>query len=107
MLLQDKLVICNMIYKSIIFFVLLFAFFETYSQQFGESRERKKMWRKSARHRKNKEAFNPYLDKKTKPSQELGKQSAREQKRQLKEARKQKRRNMKKLGLKPTKVKKA
>lgn len=94
-------------YKLIVFFALLFIVSETYSQQFGQSRERKKMWRKSARHRKNKEAFNPYLDKKTKPSQELGKQNARDQKRQLKEAKKQKRRSMKKLGLKQTKVKKA
>jgi len=66
--------------------------------QFTESKERKKMWRKSGRKHKPREAFNPYLNKKTKPSQELGKQNAREQKRQLKAAKKQKRKSKKKLG---------
>lgn len=66
--------------------------------QFSESKERKKMWRKSGRKHKPKEAFNPYLKKKTKPSQELGKQNAKENKRQLKEAKKQKRKSKKKLG---------
>ncbi len=75
--------------------------------QFSESKERKKMWKKSGRRRKNREAFNPYLDKKQKPSQELGKQNAKDQKRQLRAAKRQKRRNMKNLGIKPTKVKKA
>jgi hypothetical protein len=73
--------------------------------QFTERDERKKMWRKSGRRHKPREAFNPYLDKKKKPSQELSKQNAREQKRQLKAAKKQKRRSMKKLGYKETKVK--
>ena len=92
--------------RLIIVFIFILGASSVYAQ-FGESKSRKKMWRKSARRHKNKEAFNPYLDKKTKPSQELGKQNAREQKHQLKEARKQKRRSIKKLGLKPTKVKKA
>ena len=77
--------------------------------QFTESNERKNMWRKSGRRHKPREAYNPYLKKKKKdkPSQELSKQNAREQKRQLKAAKKQKRKSMKKLGIKPTKVKRA
>lgn len=77
--------------------------------QFTESDERKKMWRKSGRRHKAREAYNPYLNKKKKdkPSQQLSKQNAREQKRQLKAAKKQKRKSMKKLGYKEPKVKKA
>ncbi len=77
--------------------------------QFTESDERKKMWRKSSKRHKPREAYNPYLKKKTKdkPSTQLSKQNAREQRRQLKAAKKQKRRSMKKLGYKETKVKKA
>ncbi len=73
--------------------------------QFDENPDRKKMWRKSKRKHKPREAFNPYLDKKTKPSQALSKQNAREQRKQLRAAKKQKRRSMKKLGYKETKVK--
>jgi hypothetical protein len=76
--------------------------------QFEESPERKEMWRRSKRKHKAREAFNPYLDKKkTKPSRSLARQNAKEQKRQLKAAKKQKRRSMKKLGYKETKVKRA
>ncbi len=77
--------------------------------QFTESKERKKMWRKSGRRHKPKEAFNPYLDKKgkNKPSSELSKQNAKDVKRMNRNAKKQKRRSMKKLGIRPTKVKKA
>ncbi len=77
--------------------------------QFTESDERKKMWRKSGKRHKPREAYNPYLKKKKKdkPSQQLSKQNAREQKRQLKAAKKQKRKSMKKLGYKEPKVRKA
>ncbi|MES2566959.1 MAG: hypothetical protein V4565_08840 [Bacteroidota bacterium] len=76
--------------------------------QFDESPERKEMWRRSKRKHKPREAFNPYLDKKkTKPSRSLATQNAREQRKQLKAAKKQKRRSMKKLGYKETKVKRA
>ena len=75
--------------------------------QFSESKERKKMWRKSGKRHKPREAYNPYLKKKEKPSQQLSKQNATEQKRQLKAAKKQKRKSMKKLGYKETKVKRA
>ncbi len=91
-------VICCM-KKTIVFFLLFFSFsyFQT-NAQFSESKERKKMWRKSARKHKNRDAFNPYLSKKNKPSSELAKENIREQKRQLKAAKKQKRKNKKKLG---------
>ena len=77
--------------------------------QFTESKERKKMWRKSGKRHKPREAFNPYLDKKgkNKPSSELSKQNAKDVKRMNRNAKKQKRRSMKKLGIRPTKVKKA
>lgn len=95
--------------KKIAFFTLILFFIgrTPIMAQFQESKERKKMWRKSAKRHKKREAFNPYLDKKHKPSEELAKQNKREQRRQLKAAKKQKRRSMKKLGIKPTKVKKA
>lgn len=95
--------------KKIAFLTLILLFIGQMPvmAQFQESKERKKMWRKSAKRHKKREAFNPYLDKKHKPSEELAKQNKREQRRQLKAAKKQKRRSMKKLGIKPTKVKKA
>ena len=75
--------------------------------QFKESKERQKMWHKSKKRRKNREAFNPYLEKKEKESQKLAKENAKGMKKMEREARKQKKRNMKKLGYKPTKVKRA
>ena len=92
--------------------ICLFLFFVgslPVKAQFVESDERKKMWRKSKKRHKKREAFNPYLDKKKKdkPSEKLNKQNKREQRKQLKAAKKQKRRSMKKLGYKETKVKKA
>lgn len=68
--------------------------------QFDEKKERRKMWRKSLHKRKNREAFNPYLDKKTKPSKDLANQNKRDLKRQEKAAKKQKRKSKKKLGYK-------
>ena len=95
--------------KNVIGILLLFFFIgkTPLKAQFNESDERKKMWKKSGRKHKAREAYNPYLKKKKKdkPSEHLGKQNAREQRRQLKEAKKQKRRSMKKLGYKETKVK--
>jgi hypothetical protein len=88
--------------------ISLFLFFIGHlplKAQFTESKERKKMWHKSGKRHKAREAYNPYLKKKEKPSQKLSKQNAREQKRQLKAAKKQKRKSMKKLGYKETKVK--
>lgn len=95
--------------KKIALLILVFWFIgqTPLKAQFTESKERKKMWRKSAKRHKKREAFNPYLDKKHKPSEELSKQNKRDIKRMNKMAKKQKRRSMKKLGIKPTKVKKA
>lgn len=97
--------------KPILFIGFLICFLSTLpaKAQFTESDERKKMWRKSGKRHKKREAFNPYLEKKKKdkPSSKLAKENKREQKRQLKAAKKQKRRSMKKLGYKETKVKKA
>lgn len=90
-------------------FVLLMVLFCSLpaKAQFKESKERQKMWHKSKKRRKNREAFNPYLEKKQKQSQKEGKQNARDLKKQEKMAKKQKKRSMKKLGYKPTKVKRA
>ena len=88
-------------------FILLLTFLYSLpvKAQFSESKERQKMWHKSKKRRKNREAFNPYLDKKEKESQKLAKSNARDEKKQLKAAKKQKKRSMKKLGYKETKVK--
>lgn len=97
--------------KTFIYISLFISFLGSLplKAQFTESKERKKMWRKSARRHKPREAFNPYLDKKKKdkPSAKLAreeKEGTRKMKRQFK---RQQRQNMKKLGIKPTKVKKA
>lgn len=50
---------------SVILFIL-FAFSLPVKAQFKESKQRQKMWHKSKKRRKNREAFNPYLDKKQK-----------------------------------------
>ena len=86
---------------------LLFIGYLPVQAQYSESKGRKKMWKKSFKRRKNREAYNPYLKKKTKPTEELNKQNARDIKRMNKTAKKQKKRSMKKLGIKETKVKKA
>ena len=53
-------------------FIILSLFFLFIGQlpvkaQFTESKERKKMWRKSGKRHKAREAYNPYLKKKEKP----------------------------------------
>ena len=90
-----------------IFLLLLFGFTSPLKAQFTESKERKKMWRKSFKRRKSRQSFNPYLDKKHKPSEDLNKANNRDLKKQKRAARKQKKRSMKKLGIKEVKVKKA
>lgn len=77
--------------------------------QFSESKERKKMWRKSGRRHKAREAYNPYLDKKKKdkPSSLIAKEEKEGTRKMKRQFKKQQRRNMKKLGIKPTKVKRA
>ena len=77
--------------------------------QFTESDERKKMWRKSKKRHKAREAYNPYLDKKKKdkPSSVAAREEKKGTKKMKRDFKRQQRRNMKKLGIKPTKVKKA
>lgn len=77
--------------------------------QFTESKERKKMWRKSGRRHKPREAYNPYLEKKKKdkPSSIIAKEEKEGTRKMKRQFKKQQRRNMKKLGIKPVKVKRA
>jgi hypothetical protein len=57
-----------MIKRVAILLIFLFVAYLPVKAQFTESKERKKMWRKSFKRRKNRQAFNPYLDKKQKTS---------------------------------------
>ena len=92
--------------------IALFLFFVgqlPVKAQFTESDERKKMWRKSKRRHKAREAYNPYLEKKKKdkPSQKAAREEKKGVKKMRRDYKKQNKRNMKKLGIKPVKVKKA
>ena len=76
--------------------------------QFVESDERRKMWRKSARHKKfgkKSEAFNPYLDKKAKdkPSAKLNSQNTKAVRKMNKIAKKQTRSSKRKIKNKANK----
>ena len=97
--------------KRIIILILCFLFIGSLpvKAQFSESKERKKMWRKASRKHKTREAYNPYLSKKKKdkPSSIAAKQEKEGSKKMKRSFKKQQKRNMKKLGIKPTKVKKA
>jgi len=76
--------------------------------QFTETKERKRMWKKSLRKHKPREAFNPYLDKskKDKPSRKLARQNERDRKKQEKSYRKQRKINKNKNDvLRPKKKK--
>ena len=97
-----------MIKKLGIIVLLSFLFSLPVKAQFSESKERKRMWHKSKKRRKDREAFNPYLKKKKKdkPSSVDKREDDREQRRQLRAAKKKKKRNMKKLGYKEQKIKK-
>ncbi len=101
--------ICMMKKILAILILLIFFFSLTTKAQFSESKERKKMWRKSKNRHKKREAYNPYLDKKKKdkPSAQIAKEEKIGTKKMRRDYRRQQRRNMKKLGIKPTKVKKA
>ncbi len=95
--------------KFVLVLLLLFIGALPTSAQFSESKERKKMWGKSLRRHKKREAYNPYLDKKKKdkPSSKAAKAEKEGTRKMRRDHRRQTRRNMKKLGIKPTKVKKA
>lgn len=97
--------------KKIVVIFLLFFYVGslTLQAQFSESKERRKMWRKSSRKHKAREAFNPYLDKKKKdkPSSKIAKEEKSGSKKMKRDYKRQNKRNMKKLGIKPVKVKRA
>jgi hypothetical protein len=100
--------------KKILSLLLLLFFFLQIplKAQFSESKERKRIWRKSmwAKKRgKKRVAFNPYLDKKRKdkPSSRMAKEEREGTRKMRRDFKKQNKRNMKKLGIKPIKVKKA
>ena len=97
--------------KKIIVVCLLFFYVGslTLQAQFSESKERRKMWRKSGRKHKVREAYNPYLDKKKKdkPSSIAAREEKKGSKKMKLDYKRQNKRNMKKLGIKPVKVKKA
>ena len=92
--------------------IALFLFFVgqlPVKAQFTESKERKKMWRKSGRRHKAREAYNPYLDKKKKdkPSSIAAKEEGKGTRKMKRDYKRRLKREMKKRGIKPTKVKKA
>ncbi len=93
----------------VLFFFTLFIGQLPVKAQFTESDERKKMWRKSGKRHKAREAYNPYLKKKKKdkPSSVAAREEGKGVKKMRRDYKRQNRRNMKKLGIKPTKVKKA
>ena len=77
--------------------------------QFTESDERKKMWRKSGRKHKAREAYNPYLKKKNKdkPSSVAAREEKKGTEKMKRGYKRRLKKEMKKRGIKPTKVKKA
>ena len=88
---------------------LIFIGQSTIKAQFTESKERKKMWRKSGKRHKAREAYNPYLKKKQKdkPSSIAAKQEKEGTRKMRRDYKRMNKKEMKKRGIKPTKVKKA
>ncbi len=84
-------------------FIFLFCFFLTeqptmaQNEMFKQKKERKKLWR---RWKKNREAYNPYLNKKgkNKPSARMARGDKKELRRQKRIAKKQMRRNKKAIA---------
>lgn len=96
--------------KHLVLFLLILFFGQLpLKAQFTESDERKKIWRKSGKRHKAREAYNPYLKKKKKdkPSSVAAREEKKGVKKMRRDYKRQNKRNMKKLGIKPTKVKKA
>ena len=92
--------------------IVLFIFFVgqlPVNAQFSESKERKKMWRKSGRKHKAREAYNPYLDKKKKdkPSAKAAREEKEGTQKMKRGYKRRLKKEMKKRGIKPTKVKRA
>ncbi|MGZ3899950.1 MAG: hypothetical protein ACXVNM_10490 [Bacteroidia bacterium] len=84
----------------IFFFILAFYPVTLKAQQddmFKQKKERKRIWR---RWKKNREAYNPYVDAKAKnkPSARMARGNRKELKRQKRVARKELRKNKKKFG---------
>lgn len=85
---------------SVLFFLFIFSFNEVSSQNndmFKQKRERKRVWR---RHRTSKDAYNPYLNKKAKdkPSARINKGNKKEDRRQKRAFKKQLKKSKKKLN---------
>jgi hypothetical protein len=96
--------------KHLVLFLLILFFGQLpLKAQFTESDERKKIWRKSGKRHKAREAYNPYLKKKKKdkPSSVAAREEKKGVRKMRRDYKRQNKRNMKKLGIKPTKVKKA
>ena len=98
-----------MIKRISILLIFLFMAYLPVKAQYTESKERKRMWRKSLHRRKNRQAFNPYLDKKTKdkPSSVAAAEEKKGTRKMRRDYKRQQRRTMKKMGIKEVKVKKA
>ena len=77
--------------------------------QFTESKERKRMWHKSGKRHKAREAYNPYLDKKKKdkPSSIAAREEKKGTQKMKRGYKRRLKKEMKKRGIKPTKVKRA
>src|ERR1700745_918515 len=103
----------NWVKKNILWIVFIFcgiAAKPMLAQNFTETPEHKRMWKKFGR-KKRRDAFNPNVNSKTnKPTHEISRKLAAEDKKiikqQKKEAKRQMRKSGRKLGLKETKVKK-
>lgn len=95
-----KPVICSMIKFIATFLCLLFVGLLPMNAQYKETKERKKMWRKSGKRRKNREAFNPYLDKKNKdkPSSKLAAEEKKGVRKMRRDFKREQRKNKKKTG---------
>ena len=93
----------------VIILLLFFACQLPVKAQFTESKERKKMWRKSGKKHKAREAYNPYLDKKKKdkPSAKAAREEKEGTQKMKRGYKRRLKKEMKKRGIKPTKVKKA
>jgi hypothetical protein len=67
------------------------------NEMFKQKKERKKMWKRSKNRRKNREAYNPYLERKAKnkPSARMARGEKKELRRQKRLAKKQMKRGKK------------
>lgn len=91
-LLQQIFQFCKMRSIAVFLFCTLFCNYDGFAQDnvYSHSKEHKRVWKKW---RKNRQSYNPYLEKKkrNKPSAILARENKREMKRQQKRAKRQKR----------------